>query len=472
MTRSEGRRGSTCAAGRVLAAGLLLALSVPGAAGGWTIGGRFGLEVDGIGEEFASSALFDDRIDLDDTGLGDLEEDLVVSREAVLMGLLDLRMEHGSTRDRWLRIGNTTRIGASRHRNSFSAEGGLTRGSDRFGLDGRWDFLGGSDEPAAGSTATLLGSWDRRDLPLRFRSRIQLAADWSETEEGDLAAVFNYRTLRSQLELRRDLGSSLQIRGAGGWRDKTAMRSSVSSYSAGWGEVELSGSTLLGTRGDLSLRIEDRSYSAAGDSAGVPSSLEYSGDGSLERRLNRWLRPYARQRVEIEDYEETRGIFQDHRSWEAEVGTDLYPWERASSDTAAFSLYSSSWRIRLGGVYEIFRVDEDEDLLSFDATFDRFGGVVGLAREGAGSIWFDWSVESGRREYRNSSEGETLVFEGLNLSLASSDFTYLRTTLIAQWAPAVPLRTEVFLQWDAEYHDRSADDFHLWIVNVAVTRPF
>lgn len=443
-------------------------LCLAGRADAWTIGGRFGIEVDGIGEEFASSALFDERLDPDEDGLGDLEEDLVVSREAKVMGLLDLRLEHSSSRSRWFSLANTVRIGDSRHRNSFVAEGGVGNESDRLELEGRWDLLGGSDEPAAGSNATLLGSWDRRGLPMGFASRLQLAADWSETDENDLAAIFDYRTLRGQAELRRDLGGSLELRSSGGWRDKTAMRSSVGSYGAGWGELELSGSTWRGDRGDVSLRVESRSYSS--DSLGVPSSVEYLCDGRYERRVNRWLRPYSVQRIEREEYEEPYGIFQDHGAWEAEIGTDLFPWEGADPDTAALA---SSWRIRLGGVYEIFRASGQSDsLTSFDSTFDRFGGVIAIAREGIGALWFDLSVESGRREYRNSAAGGTYVFEGLNLSLASSDYTYLRSTLIAQWSPSPRLRAEAFLQWDAEYHDRSDDDFHLWILNVALTHPF
>ncbi len=468
MTRNEGRRaaGRRCAVSRWLALALLVAA---GDAGGWTIGGRFGIEVDGLGEEFSSGAIFDERLDPIETDGSDIGEELVVSREAKVMGLLELQLEQGSTTDRWLRLGNTTRAGDDRYRNSFLAEGGLNRGANRFRFEGSWDRLGGGDEPAAGSTATLRGSWDRRRLPLGLSSQLLVAADWSRTDHSDLAAIFDYRTVRGHAELRGDLGSSFELRGAGGYRDKTATSSSVGSYGAGWGELELTGSSLAGHRGSLSLRIEDRSY--ASDTTGVPSSVELSCDGRYSRRLTDRLRPYLQQRFERETYDRPEGIFQDHDAWEAEIGADFFPRGAADADLAAMD--AGSWRLRIGGAYEIFRTEEiGEDLIAFDSTFDSFGGLLGLAREGGSRLWFDFTLESGRREYRNSGESGSFVFEGLNLSLASSDYTYVSTTLIAQWSPSSAIRTEAFLEWDGEYHDRSQDDFHIWIINVAVTRPF
>ncbi len=476
MTRGEGRRGigerrDRGGASVLLFLSFLLLMPQSSRVWAFTIGGRFGLEVDGLGEEYQTSGLFDQRVLSDGSIEILLEEKPVRSRDTALLGLLELRSELGSPDAKWIRVIDTGRLGNTRRRNSLNVEGGLAGEADRVRLEGQWDSQGGEDEPAAGSQGALTGSWDRDSLPGGLRSQLRLGADWSHSTNDTLAAIFEYRVLRAQMQLRRDLARDLELRTLFGYRHKDAFRSTTGSYDSRYAEVEMNGSSRDHGRLDALLRYEDRSY--ATDTLGIPSSREYAGEVRYERRTGPALRPYTEHRYEWQDYDRSSGIFQDHRQWKGEIGTDLFWSGLRGGSRGAQDLLTPDWRIRLGAQAEVFRVGRgDQDSLSFTTSYDRFGGLFGISLEGNDVLWLDLSMEIGHRDYRGQGAGGSLTFEGLNFSLASSDFTYLRASAVAQWTPVPWLRQEVFLHWDEELHEKSSDDFRLWILNISLTHPF
>ena len=69
----------------------LLGIAQRGDAGDWVIGGRFGLEVDGLGQEFRTFGILDDRIDPG----GSIEEQIeepVRTRDARTLALLAIAL--------------------------------------------------------------------------------------------------------------------------------------------------------------------------------------------------------------------------------------------------------------------------------------------------------------------------------------------------------------------------------------------
>jgi hypothetical protein len=427
--------------------------------------------VDGLGERFQSSGLFDERVGEDGTIEEILEVRPVVSRTATTLGLLETRLDSGTLGLASVSFSNIAHIGVQRARNTFRSEFSLRGALSRVRLDAEWDAHMGRKEPVAGSSAFLTGTWDRSRLPLGLRSQLRLAADWSHTDRKELAPILESRALRGHLQLRHDLGSSGEIRGLAGFRHKDALGSTVGTYDAWFGELETDAGSGTRQRIDILSRVEDRTYVA--DTLGIPSSRIYELSTRYERRLAPAARPYVEQEFEWQDYRGPSEIFRDHRQWKFEAGTDIFRNALRDSGDGVEDGLHPDFRMRLGGQFELFRSDQAEsDSLSFDSTYDSYGAILGLAREGSESFWFDVGLRAGRREYRNGPGSAGLVFEGLNLSLASSDYTYLRASLLLEWIPESWIRTEALLQWDEELHDKSEDDFRLWIVNISVTHPF
>ncbi len=400
-----------------------------------------------------------------------LDSGPVLSRDLTTLGLIETRLASGAQGPVSILITDVARIGAQRARNSLRTETAYRAGRNRLRMDGQWDAQGGKDEPAAGSSGYLTGTWDRSALPFGLSSQLRLAADWSHTSEKDLAPILESRILRGHAEVRRRFGEDLDLRGQAGYRHKDALGSRVGSYRAWAGEVESSGRARRNDRFSLLVRAEKREYAA--DTLGIPSSWLSEAAMRYELPAGSPIRPYTKHDFEWQDYRELSEIFQDHREWKGEIGTDVFWGALLGRRGAAYADPGPDIRFRAGGQYEIFRADRPAaDSTSVDTSFDRYGGIVGIAREGSDSFWFDMEIEAGRREYRNGSGSDGLVFEGLNFSLASSDYTYLHSSLVLEWAPVPWVRTEAFLQWDEELHDLAADDFRLWMINFSVSHPF
>ena len=448
---------------------LVSLLSVPAITCGATIGGRFGFEVDGLGEEYKSYGVFDERISPDEPIEEQIEQP-VVSREIRTLALLHLNLRTDGEHGRWFQLQEIGRAGIGRQRSSLTMEAGLRGSRNRLRLENQWHVQGGEDEPSGGSQDFLTMTWDRSALPWGLRSQVRFGADWSRSAQDTLAAIFDYRSLRGQLQLRRDLTSRIELRALFGARQKESFRSSSGSYESWFADWEAGG--LLHERGpfDLSVRAERRDYQERG---GIPSSREVVAEGRYQLRTGRVLHPYSNQRFEWQDYETSTDVFQDHWSWTAELGSDLFWLGRSGGDPMIGLLENHRARFRVGGRVEVFRASSSPaDSLSFSSTYDAFGLILGAAREGIESFWADVSFEAGYRDYRADADTRSLAFDGLNLSFTTSDYAYLRATLLMEWKIVPWLRADAFVQWDEELHARSTDDFRLWIVNASLTYPF
>jgi len=469
MTRTEGWRAIRFV-GRFRPLLVLLGLLLPANGSAMTIGGRIGFEVDGLGEDYKSYGVLDERVNLGD----DVQEQLenpVRSREARTLALLELRLATTGDQDSWFRLTEIGRLGTRRHRNSLVAEAGFRAGANRLRIENEWSTQGGEEEPTGGSQDYLTMTWDRYSLPWGFRSQIRGSAEWSVSTEEAFAAVFDYRSLRGQMQLRRDVTSRLEIRSLIGYRPKTAWQSSSGSYDCWFGETEVSGSLLSRDRLRFLIGIAERSY--ADDTAGIPSSRSVNADGRYEYRATEAWRPYTEQQFEWQDYDSSSEVFQDHHSWTGEFGTDFH-MKSPDDDLSAIALgLATEVRLRTAGKVELYRpMRSPGDSLSFVPTYDSFGGLAGISRNAGSSFWGDLSLEVGRREYSKDGETTNLAFDGLNFSFSTSDYTYFRATLLAEWTPVSWLRAEGFVQWDDELHDQSSDDFRLWIVSASLTYPF
>lgn len=440
-------------------------------ASGWDIGGRAGVELEGLGERFEASSLFDERILQDGTIEDVLDTSPVVSRDVSTLGLLELQLDSGAMGPLSVSLADIVRVGCTRKRNSLRTETGYRAGHDRLRLEGQWDAQSGKDEPVAGSSARLTGTWDRGGLPLGLDSQFRLAADWSHTDEKDLAAILESRVLRGHAELRRTVGREFELRGQLSYRHKDALASRIGSYGAWTTEAEAGGPLRWGDRVRLLLRTEHRTH--AGDTLGIPSSrlTEVTARYEIPRRAS--FRPYTEHGFTWQDYRGPSEIFQDHHEWKGEVGTDLFFNALRGNRGAGDEEPDPGLRLRAGGQYELLRSDTSASgSLAVASTFDSYGGVLGFAREGSDAFWFDLQVEAGRRIYRNGQGADNLVFEGLNLSLTSSNYTYLHSSLLLDWTPKPWVTTEAFLQWDEELHHDLTDNFRLWMVSLSVSHPF
>lgn len=467
MTRNEGRR-ALLASGPICSLLCLFLLPADGSA--VTIGGRFGLEVDGLGEEYKSYGAFDERISPGDYVVEQIEAP-VRSRETETLALLELRLATTSDNDSWFRLSEIGRWGAGRHRNSLLTEAGFRAGENRFRLENEWSTQGGEEEPTGGSQDYLTMTWDNYSLPWGLKSQLRGSAEWSTSTEEAFSAVFDYRTLRAQAQLRRDVTSRLELRSLLGYRQKTTWESATGSYGSWFGEAETEGSLLKRDRFRLLFALEERSYKD--EEGGIPSSRTVNADGRYEyRATDRW-RPYTEQRLEWQDYESSTEVFQDHHSWTGEFGADIYI-DRSRDDGPAFDFgLTQAVRLRAAGKVQLYRADlKPAESLTFTPTYDSFGALLGISRTAGGSFWADMSLEAGRREYSSDGETTDLVLDGLSFSFSTSDYTYLRATLLAEWTLVSWLRAECFVQWDDELHDRSTDDFRLWIVSASLTYPF
>lgn len=461
MTRKEGWRGTSEGTVRVcLPLVLFFFISVSGASA-WTIGGRFGAELDGIGEDRSSYSVFDPAE----------IENPTITRAMTARALMELRTEGQTSGGVSFRLTDTARLARRRSRNSLLGETSWSHSDDRLRLEGQWNVQGGKDEPATGSSETITATWSRRSLPIGLNSRLRVGADWSQTSNPDLSGIFDYRILKGDVQVDRSIGGRFDVRALAGYRHKEADKPRT--YDEKIGEIEANGEPRSGDRFDATVTIEDRDYRENG--AVIPSFVLGTIAARYDLRLSDPVRPYLDQTLEAQSFHQNSGIFQDYQRWQVETGTDIFlnRLGHGVPDEGSMGLLSADWRVRVGATAEIFRASSvDADSASFLPAYDSIGGVVGIAREGGENLWLDLGFRAGRRIYRTHPEALHLVYEGLNLSLASSDYTYMSASVLLQWNPIHWLRADAFMQWDDEVHDLKQDNFRLWIANISLTHPF
>jgi len=461
----------------LLAGGLLLSLAsgTPAARLEW----RGGLELDGRRESFGFASLFDAggiAVEGDSAAVRYRERQLEVLALAGL-SLRPSRLAGSSGIDLEARAGPTRR--------ALTLDGGWSFA----GVTARNRFLADDDESDTGrlrSAQNLLQlTWSPPPGP-SWRPALRGACDlsWADTDAGaDTLAAVNAEYLRYQ---RASAGLGV-LHGAYGegrlfldvsrkWAGRDT-RGACASYvlAAQQSTVRLTGGL------DLELRAERRRYL---DSA--PDTL----DGALTSY--REAEAYARWR-------QAGALW----GWEASARMTglLYDGTPAASDTsdAAALAALNADRLQLETACLVRRplLGDPLEVQSMTGggrvTLECGVGLVGdqlwvrqstgeyhalgVRWEGSlrggprwGETWLDIVAEGGRRDYRDGKDALGFDFEGLSLSLAQSDYSYLSGSIIGGGRIARGIEWQIYASLDAEWHKASVDDARLFAVDLTLLK--
>lgn len=427
----------------------------------WNFRAEAGAEVDMLGEEFGSGALFDIRLDPDDP-LDETTEDLRF-RDATTRtsGLLRLRLDRvGSS---WLQARGTLKSSLRRTRGDVELSGGLKRRAGDLAMSHRFHAQGGEDDPGSGFLYSVSGHWKTPELVHGIRLRAASVLDLSRAQGDSLSRLFDYEVWRPNLELSRAFGWTGYVRTRGGI-NRRETSSGSSSYDARY--LELGGSFGVRHPWRFELRSESRAYDEA-DSLS-PSFHEGRADLYGERQLHPALTAIGELEYQDTQYSIDSSVYRDNRRVDvsARLATDPARWTQpgdaatATGDLDALTaLLQPAWTLALGARYVRLRYEETRP-----DDFDAWSLLLGLGRDGTASTWFDGTLEWGRRTYRTEQSALDLVFEGLNLNLSGTNYTFVSASVLGEAALYGPLRFTVFSQLDKEFHSDESDDFLLWIV--------
>jgi hypothetical protein len=206
-----------------------------------------------------------------------------------------------------------------------------------------------------------------------------------------------------------------------------------------------------GDRMPVSLQygVARRDYDDAGNL--TDSYWEQALDLFASRRLDPSWSTETRWGLRGIDYDGSGSVFQDTRSVEGRLLVE----RRLGSDWAVKAGPGGGllWERGGGGSYRTgrFRLE--------------------VSYEPLGSFWWHAGGDVGRRDYAEDVEAELLVFEGYNLSLTRSDYTFASLSLLGDaeigWGG---LAVELFLQHDVERHAVPEDDVSLTLWTMRITR--
>lgn len=439
---------------------------------------RGGLELDGRRESFGFASLFDaDEIAVE----GDSSAVRYRERELEVLALAGLSLSPSglvgtSGFDLEARAGPTRR--------SLTMDASLARG----GFSGHQRLLADEDEGDGGtlrSAQNLLQlNWSPRPGPA-WRPAVRGGCDlsWADAHGGpDTLAAVHAQYLR----YRRASAGLGVLHGAFGegrlfldvsrkWADRDARGAYESAtLAAQHSTVSLTGGL------DLELRAERRRYVDS-----QPDTLNGSLTSYREAEAYaRWLRTGAPWGWEATA--RVAGLLYD--------GTPSAP---DTSDAAALAALTAD-RIQLETTCLVRRplLGDPLDVLSTDRgrlSLECALGCVGdqlwvrqsagqyhafgarfesalRAGERWGEAWVDLTVEGGRRDYRDGRDALGFDFEGLSLSLAQSDYTYLSGSVIGGGGIGHGFEWRLFASLDSEWHAVSADDAHLFSLDLTLLK--
>src|SRR5512140_2370665 len=95
------------------------------------------------------------------------------------------------------------------------------------------------------------------------------------------------------------------------------------------------------------------------------------------------------------------------------------------------------------------------------ADYRSWSVLAGFARTPGDAAWGDLTVEAGRRDYRGGTSA-AVAYQGFNLSLRGTDYTFVSGSLLGDADLSSRLRLEFFVLADVELHSDRNDDFSLW----------
>jgi len=458
-------------ASAVVAAALFLFSCGCATAAGWTLGGRYGCEVDGSREEFGPGSLFDVRVDPAGTP-GDAPgtpDEAVLARR-----FLDREMRFGALGElRAAREGELSfrgrgavHLADDRARGDLDVEVRRRVPGGRLTLGGRLLLQHGSSGGGAGTVASGTAAWRSGRLPFGLELRAAASGEQSWAGADSLRDLFAYRLARPSLELRRPFGWAGGASLRAGLGRKWTHGSALGAYQERWGEAEWHHFGSGRRQYELRARTESRRYLRA--RTVIPSydeaRLEAAATIPLERRFRLHVAPKLFRAAFAAD---DSLVYRDHVSGELLVRLEsgLRDWRGGTPAGEDSLLDPPDWLVRAGARLGWLRNERVREADHASASF-----VAGCARESLGGFWLDLSGEVGRRDYRRSSGTGTLVFEGLQISIAGTDYTFVSLSLVGQADLGRKLRLEAFGLYDRELHRAAADDFSLWAFTMALTR--
>ncbi len=435
---------------------------------GWVFSGRYGVEVDGLVERFGSDSVIDGRLDPASPGNdpGTIEDALLSTRyrsgTARAAGLAELSVERRS--GWWISGRGLLRAMRSRTRGSLDIAAGIRTAIGELHAENRFHAQGGSEGSGAGLQDLVSVSLRRMNLPGGLTLGLRALGERSWAGEDSLRVLYDYRLFRPSVELGRRSRYTGDLTARTGVGRKWTRRDARGAYDGAWVEAEWMRWIGFANHAGLLVRHESRSY-ARSDSL-TPSHRESRIEGRMEVSAPWRLRTSLHPRWSRTLYEFDSQVFQDNRSGEV-----LLRMEASLRDLAGRGDVlpgpEPDWNVSLGSRLGIRRSDRRHD-----SDYMSAGGLFGLSRDAGGRFWFDLTGEAGRRVYRVSGGSRNLVFEGLNISLSGTDYTYLNGTFIAETRLGAGFRCDIFGMYDQEFHVEPADDFALWSFNVSLTRVF
>lgn len=375
--------------------------------------------------------------------------------------LLDLGLSR-SGKD-WLRSRAVVRSSQFRTRGDLEVAGGLPVPRGSVSLGERFYFQGGP-QGTGGVINQVSAAWQIRALPYGLNLQVKGSAEHSRSGEDSLASLFNYRVLRPSLDLRRPLGQAgdLVLR-VGGAKKDTGGRA-VGAYTGRWVEAEWIQWGSLDHAWNLRLRSEARGYGTGDTLTPSYDESELEADVELDGpwRLRTRFRPMAR-RIE---YAVDSEIFRDHWAAEGMLRAEA-SWRELLGKEDLPDLAAGDWSVSLGGKAGLLQHETRSD-----SNYHTLSALAGVSRDATERVWLDWTCEAGRRTYRVSGGTKGLVFEGLNISLSGTDYTFFSSSVLAEAELWSGLKAEAFGMVDHEVHGESEDDFSLWSFTFSLTRSF
>lgn len=447
------RHGTLVGIGALLAlTPALLLFPVLAWSGDWSLEGDLGVEVESVSESFSVP----DTIPITVIGTpGTPVEEQFESvrfrdRDTLTDGLLRLRLFHvGSSTNLGLRGRFTT--GSGRSRGTFEVEADhRTSNGNRMRLFDYFYGQSGGGESQEGFQNEMSLSWEPpwlgRDWDLRWRGRWDL----SQSSGDSTSRIFNYNRARGEMRVSRSWGWGKEVALEGRWSGKWMDEGGPGSYRSGEGRLEVDWGLGSETPVSASYEVERRSY------VGSESLTDSYWDHTINSRVTTELsRDWSLESVWVfrqTDYDTTGTIFFDNRVL---VGSIL----------ARLQL-GGNWSIKLGPGMAWLATLDDVGFGSYKAGHLH----AELAYEPLGGTWFHATGRVGRRDYGGDPEGASLVFEGYNLSLTSSDFDFVSAGILGEAKIGWGLTMELFLQYDVELHDIEDDDFTLSLLTLRVSR--
>lgn len=460
-------------------------------ADGWEFSGDVGGEVESIGESFGSSILFDTHYDPTEPPEEAIEEIRFRDHDTRANALLRGRLLFSGSN--YFDLHGSLRAAPSRTRGDAELETGVRRDAFDAWIGDRIHAQGGGEDPGGGVLNVARVGGRLKSLPALLSMRFAFDHEYSRAGADSLARVFDYRTVRPRLQIRRDLGWRGDLSLEGGLTAKRADRG-TSSYDRPWLELGFRYAFPRERTLDLALRTETRRYLESDSLRPTLHEDELRARGTVplsSRSRTEWM-------VALHDlqYGTSSSVFRDHLSGEVEglVSFELGAPKPSSTRDPLLEIPLESLTDSLLLELALGPVEEELDLddwmrprlrIGFGARaealqneesrrgdYDEFAAVATFARDAISGVWFDLRAEAGRRDYRGSGPRGGLIFEGLDLSLTGTDYRFVSATALAEVPLPYSLLISGFGQFDREWHDESADDFELWLFTLSLTRKF